>query len=319
MANVIYRNTVNRPKTGKPQFTYTHAKSGKRISELKRRDIEKVYIPYTWDEVEIYIGHPKMIATGMLKGQLRYMYQKDFINKQSAKKYQRLYQFGLKLPHIKKDIAHRMAGPNNREKIIATALWFLTMCPVRVGNEKYLKENNTHGLLTLHKRHIKLTSNKVCLDFIGKKKVQNYYELCIPNKGYARWLNELHLRARPYYFEFEGRKIDANDLNEYIQTEYGPFTAKDFRTWAANIEFIAVIRKVTTADLTSKKECNSSLKHCIESVADKLNNTVAVCKSNYICKSIIDEYQNDPQRLANFVRKSKSNEQALMVLLKNLG
>jgi DNA topoisomerase-1 len=112
--------------------------------------------------------------------------------------------------------------------------------------------------------------------------------------------------------------VSSADLNQYIQETYGPFTAKDFRTWGANIEFIKSIRSVNPNSIVSKKECQSSLKQCIESVSNKLNNTIAVCKSNYICKAIVDEYQTNPIELMKKIRKNKSNDTVLMTLLKSL-
>ncbi len=44
-------------------------------------------------------------------------------------------------------------------------------CNFRVGNIKYLKDNNSYGITTIKKSHIKLkTNNNVIIDFIGKNK-----------------------------------------------------------------------------------------------------------------------------------------------------
>jgi DNA topoisomerase-1 len=315
---IIFRNTISR-QGKKPTFEYVYAKTRRKISESLRLRIEKTYIPNTWDEVEIYTGDPKLIATGMLKGKTRYLYKKDFTNKQSNEKYRRMYRCGLKIDEIKKDISNQLkSSKNSRNKVIATALWFLIGCYIRVGNEKYLKENNSYGLLTLHKKHIKLSSGKVNLDFIGKKQVRNTYTIPIPNAHLSKWLSQLHSKARPYFFQYNGHRITASDLNSYIQEHYGSFTAKDFRTWGANMVFISELRKVKPSVFLSKRECQSNLKKCIENVSIKLNNTVAVCKSNYICKSIIDEYQTNGDELLRKIHRTKSNEKLFLSLLKTL-
>jgi DNA topoisomerase-1 len=315
---VIFRNTVCR-RAKNPTFTYTYAHNGHRIPESLRTRIEKNYIPHTWDEVEIYEGDPKLIATGMLKGVLRYLYKKDFTDEQSKKKYQRMYQFGLKLDNIKQDITYQLSSSKNtRNKVIATALWFLIGCYIRVGNEKYLKENNSYGLLTLHKKHVQLTSGKVHLNFIGKKQVPNTYTLSIPNGHLSNWLANMHSNAKPYFFQYQGQRITSSDLNAYIQENYGPFTAKDFRTWGANMIFLGELRKVDPLVFSSKRECQSNLKKCIDNVSRKLNNTVAVCKSNYICKAIIEEYQTNGEELLYKIQHNKSNEKLFLNLLKLL-
>ena len=142
-----------------------------------------------------------------------------------------------------------------------------------------------------------MNSKNMHLDFIGKKKVRNTYSVQIPSASFAKWLKTLHSKATPFYFQYNGRRITSSDLNAYIQTHYGAFTAKDFRTWGANIEFLKEIKKIkpsTMRTLINKKECQRSLKSCVENVSNKLNNTIDVCKSNYIFKSIMDEYQSRP-------------------------
>ena len=316
--SVIFRDTVSR-KGKKPKFEYYYASSNRKVSEKKLKEIQKTYIPNTWDEVEIYLGHPKLVATGMLKGQLRYLYRKEFTDKQSNKKYERLYHFGKRLDAIKRDIvSHLTQKAPSRNKVIATALWILTMSYIRVGNEKYLKENNTHGLLTLQKKHVKLRNGKLSLDFIGKKSVRNQYNVSLGSDALKRWFRYLYDHADPFFFHYDGRRITASDLNAYIQEHYGPFTAKDFRTWGANIEFLKALRKVNAKDLTNKKECRKATKDTVACVAGKLNNTLAVCKSNYICKGILEEFQNDPQNFLRKLKRNKSDHKYLLTLLKKL-
>lgn len=315
---IILRDTISRRGT-KPKFAYYYANTNRRISEKTRKDVEKTYIPHTWDEVEIYLGHPKLIATGMLKDQLRYLYQKEFTDNQSNKKYARLLKFGKELPTIKKDIVkHLTSDSPSRTKVIATALWILTMSYIRVGNEKYLKENNTHGLLTLQKKHIQFRGDNICLDFIGKKSVQNKYDVCIPSADLKKWLQYLYNNSKPFLFHHDGHRITANDLNGYIQENYGPFTAKDFRTWGANIEFLKELRKLDAKQMLTKRDVQKAAKDTVESVSNKLNNTISVCKSNYICKEIFDEFQDNPEDFLKKLKRNKSDHNYLLILLKKL-
>lgn len=315
---VVFRDTVSR-RGKKPKFKYSYATTGRTVSDKRIKEIEKTYIPHTWDEVEIYSNHPRLIATGVLKDQLRYLYKKEYTDNQSKIKYRRMYSFGRKLDDIKKDIVNRLSvSKASKNKVIATALWLLTMSYIRVGNEKYLKENNTHGLLTLHKDHVVIKSDSISLDFVGKKKVQNHYKVHIPNSRFKSWLKTLHKEANPFFFQYKGRRITSADLNQYIQENYGPFTAKDFRTWGANIEFLKQIKQIDLKSLTNKRECQKNLKTCILEVSNKLNNTIAVCKSNYICKAILNEFQDKPQDFIKKAKKSHSTHSLLIGLLKEL-
>jgi DNA topoisomerase-1 len=318
-SKTIYRDTISR-KNGKPKFQYIYAGSNRVLSGKALEKIEKIYVPHSWDEVEIYIGHPKLVATGILKDIIRYQYHKEFTDKKSKEKYRRMYSFGRKMPHIKDTIVDELTSHNaTKNKVLATALWILTKSYIRVGNEKYLRENNTHGLLTLQKRHIRFYKDDMYLDFVGKKKVRGQYTVHIGQGSFKRWLKRMHAEADPFFFQFKGKRIMSNDLNAFIQERFGKqFTAKDFRTWGANIEFLKQVRKLKSEELTCKRDCQKSLKNCISNVSEKLNNTIAVCKSNYICKAILEEFRKEPQHFLGMVRQSKSDSSLLLKLLKKL-
>ena len=74
------------------------------------------------------------------------------------------------------------------------------------------------------------------------------------------------------------------DVNKYLK-QFGKFTAKDFRTWGANIELIKELMK----------NKNSELKKCIENVSIKLHNTPTICKSNYLDPELMEFYKNDKE------------------------
>lgn len=313
-STVVFRDTIVRG--GKRHFKYTY-KNGRTVSQKTHKEIAKFYIPHSWDDVEIYLGHHKLVATGVLKGIVRYQYHKDFTELQSKNKYTRLKKFTKHLDNIIKDIHKKIHGKcSGEERVIVTALWLLLKCYMRVGNDRYLKENNTYGLLTLKRNHLTLTKKKLTLDFIGKKKVRNKYAVDIDSNSLHRWIKYLYDNAKPFVFHYRGRRVTPSDLNAYIQANYGPFTAKDFRTFGANIEILKAIEQIDYNNLETKRDKQKALKTAIETCAGKLNNTVAVCKSNYICNTILDEFMKDPKKLIIRIRRSKSKKGILQSLLK---
>ena len=82
--------------------------------------------------------------------------------------------------------------------------------------------------------------------------------------------------------------IKSSDVNKYLK-QFGKFTAKDFRTWGANIELIRQLMK----------NKNTELKDCIKNVSIKLHNTPAICKSNYLDPELMEFYKNDPEGFKN--------------------
>jgi len=314
---VIYRDTIRQGTNNrKPAFRYTYASNRRTVSSSVLKKIQNIYVPHSWTKVEIYFNHPKLIATGELNGEIRYLYKKQYTEKQHKRKYKRLYDFGKKLPFIKKDIIRQLTtkGPSYK-KVIATALWFLYVSYIRVGNERYMKENNTHGLLTLKKKHITLTPSKIKLNFVGKKNVKNVIELDIPSPSFGRWLRYLYDHARPFVFHYDGKRVNASDINHYIQDHYGNFTAKDFRTWGANIELLSAIRRVNPKTLKTKRDAQRVLREAIEHSSKKLNNTISVCKSNYLCKTILEKYNKNPVKMIQQAKKSRSIPKLLLEMI----
>ena len=227
-----------------------------------------------------------------------------------------MIKFGKRIDEIRSDIDHRLSKNDaSKKKVMATGLWLLLMSSIRVGNRKYLKENGTYGMTTLQRKHIKLTPSKITLDFVGKKKVQNYVEIKIPNKGVYKWLKRLYDDADPYFIEYKGVRVNSKDLNDYIKEYYGKFTAKDFRTWGANIIFLNALEDLDTRDLESTKDINKALKQAIEHTAGKLNNTPTVLKNNYLCQPLLELFKKDPKELVRKIRKAKNIDKLLITLI----
>ena len=315
---IIYRDTIRKGNSKrKPTFKYTYATNHRQISERIMKEINKTYVPHSWEKVEIYLNHPKLIATGELNGVVRYLYRKKYTKKQETRKYKRLYEFGKKLPKIQNDIIKLLSTKcPNYNKVVATALWFLCVSYIRVGNEQYLKDNNTHGLLTLTKRHIKI-NNTIKLEFVGKKNVKNKIEIPIPNDRLKRWLKYLYDHANPFFFHYEGKKVTSRSINKYIQDNYHEsFSAKDFRTWGANIELLRAIKTIDPKKINTKRDSQRALKSALEHTASKLNNTLTVCKSNYVCNDLLEKYNKNPIEFIKKTKRSRSVQKLLMELIK---
>jgi DNA topoisomerase-1 len=304
----------------KPKFKYVYRGSDRKISQSDRDKIEKMgYIPYSWDDVDIFLKDERIIAIGMLKGIKRYLYKKEFRKEQNDKKCDRMKEFGKQLKTIKDNILHKLSKDKlSRKKVIATGLWILLMSSIRVGNSKYLKENGTYGLTTLQKKHVKLSGSNAVLDFVGKKSVQNYVKIHIPNKKLLDLFHYLHKHADPFFLSYEGSRICSQEINDYIKDYYGDkFTAKDFRTWGANVIFLNRLAEIETKDLKEMKprDVNKFIKGIVDETAEKLNNTPTVLKSNYLCHHILDRLKEDPHALIKRVKAARDIDKLLIELL----
>ena len=94
--------------------------------------------------------------------------------------------------------------------------------------------------------------------------------------------------------------VRPSDVNRYLR-KFGNFTTKNFRTWIANIELLhQLVKNSELFTDVSEARKTKLVNLCVDKVADKLHNTRAVCKQNYIDPRIIETAINDTTQLQGF-------------------
>ena len=134
-------------------------KNGKRVSKKTIQPYLKMYIAPAYDNVKINLcKDQKVLAIGYdNKQRPQYVYNKEFKQEQSIKKFNHMYDFGLKFKEINRVINSDLYSfSDSKEKQISLILKLIMDCNFRVGNEKYCKENNSFGVTTFQKKHIKI-------------------------------------------------------------------------------------------------------------------------------------------------------------------
>jgi len=319
MDNYIIRKTVSK-RGDKYNYKYLDKRENEIMNKQIIKDAKKgLYIPPAYDNVKINLCKSEnVLAIGYdTKDRPQYIYNNKFKQEQSVKKFNHMYDFGLKFKEINKQISTDLYSySDSKEKQVALILKLIMDCNFRVGNEKYCKENNSFGVTTLQKKHIKVIKNKVIIDFNGKKNVRN--TCTIKNKKIIRTLKDKRrtLNNNDNIFTFrignKYHKIKSSDVNNYLK-QFGDFSAKNFRTWGANIEFIVQIIKECKKEFPkSKNDIKITLNKCIKKVADKLHNTQSVCKNNYLDPELMNLFLDNPNKFsatfnfkANQINKDK--------------
>ena len=299
---------------------YSYKFYDKRNNEILNKQIiidakKGLYIPPAYDNVKINLcKDQKVLAIGYdNKQRPQYIYNKEFKQEQSIKKFNHMYDFGLKFKEINRVINSDLYSfSDSKEKKISLILKLIMDCNFRVGNEKYCKENNSFGVTTLQKKHIKIKDNKVIVDFNGKKNVRN--TCTIRNKKLVKTLKQKRrtLNNDDNIFTYrEGNKyynIKSSDVNNYLK-QFGDFSAKNFRTWGANIELIYQLLKQCLKDFPdTNNKTKRLLNVCIKKVANKLHNTSSVCKSNYLDPELINLFLDNPNKFRNTFNVKKINK-----------
>lgn len=183
---------------------------------------------------------------------------------------------------------------------LALACKLMMYTGIRIGNEgsaegymtkphpnstKEPRFVQTYGLTTLLPEHVIVAPRKVCLNFLGKKQVENSFVLT----------GKLAKQVKAVYESCEQPEtlfdITAYSLTKFIKTYVGSaFKPKDFRTMRANMFASEKLSEISKRKLpATKRELNSEIREVLEFVSGHLNNTPGVCKASYVDHLIWDD------------------------------
>ncbi|HET9428539.1 MAG TPA: DNA topoisomerase IB [Allosphingosinicella sp.] len=221
------------------------------------------------------------------RGRRQYRYHPDFRARQEGLKFERLADFGKKLPKLRKQVEADMKGkPTSCEAVIAAVVRLIDSTQMRIGNESYAKENKSFGATTLRNRHAKVGRSALKISYTGKHGIKR--TVTVTDRNLVRIARKTQDLPGQNLFEFcdeDGctRPVTSSDVNEYIKAAMGEeFTAKDFRTWGASA--IAFEEMMKRAKETGRVRLNS----VIEPVAEALGNTAAISRKSYVHPALIE-------------------------------
>ena len=261
--------------------------------ELRR--IKSLAIPPAWTDVWICPnprGHIQ--ATGRdAKGRKQYRYHPRWREVRDETKYGRMLAFGRALPGIRRRVEQDLALPAlPRQKVLATVVRLLETTFIRVGNEEYARENSSFGLTTMREEHVDVSGSRVRFQFRGKGGKD--WTIDVKDRKLAQIVKRCQALPGQTLFQYQDEQgqtqtIDSEDVNEYLREISGQdFTAKDFRTWAGTVLAALALQAFEAFD--SETQAKKNVVRAIESVAERLGNTPAVCRRCYVHPAVIESY-----------------------------
>jgi DNA topoisomerase-1 len=114
--------------------------------------IRALAIPPAWTDVWICLStHGHLQATGRdARGRKQYRYHARWRTVRDENKFGRLAEFARALPAIRRRVATDLSTPGlPREKVLAAVVRLLETTFIRVGNERYARDNGSFGLTTI--------------------------------------------------------------------------------------------------------------------------------------------------------------------------
>jgi DNA topoisomerase I len=285
---------IRRKPAGK-DFVYFDARGRKIRNEQQLRRIRALAIPPAWADVWICAdsnGH--LQATGRdARGRKQYRYHARWREVRDESKYERVVSFGRALPEIRRTVArHLKLAGLPREKVLAAIVQLLEKTLIRVGNDEYARDNSSYGLTTMLDAHVAVRGAKIKFRFRGKSGREHDIDLEDPRLAkIVKSCRDLPNQELFAYINGEGewRDVTSTDVNEYLKTiTQQPFTAKDFRTFAGTVLAAMALQEMEAADTQNVRKKN--VLRAIESVAERLGNTKAVCRKCYIHPEVLNAY-----------------------------
>jgi DNA topoisomerase-1 len=295
-------------------------------AELRR--IRALAIPPAWNDVWISpFSNSHLQATGRdARGRKQYRYHHTWREWRDQTKYDHLIEFGRVLPKLRRRVAKDLSLPGlPRAKVMATIVRLLETTCIRIGNDEYVKQNQSFGLTTLRNKHVKVKGSKIRFRFRGKSGIVRDVDLhdrrlarivrrCqdLPGQELFQYLDEAGIRCI----------VNSSDVNHYLREATGiDLTAKDFRTWAGTV--LAARALGGLAPFASKSQAKRNIVQAIDAVARKLGNTRAVCQKCYIHPATVKAYFDStlpenlsrPARAAHEALNGLSDDEAAVMMI----
>ena len=278
-------------------YRYPNRRPVKDPATLQR--IARLAIPPAYEDVWICMkpsGH--LQATGRdARRRKQYRYHADWRVLRDDAKFDRMIAFGEALPKLRRRLRRDVALPGlPRAKVLGVLVSLLDVTRARIGNESYVRDNNSYGLTTLRNRHAAFVHDgRARLSFRGKGGVE--HEVAIDDRrlaGIVRHCQQLPGQLLFQYLDDEGlrRPVTSDLVNEYLKEVTGAdFTAKDFRTWIATVRAFTLLVGTPLPEAPSERALKACIVAAIRQVATELRNTPAVCRKSYINPVVFDGWR----------------------------
>lgn len=264
-------------------------------AELER--IRRLAIPPAYTDVWISPdprGH--LQATGRdARGRKQYRYHPRWREVRDATKFDRMLAFSHVLPLIRRRVGRDLERPGMpREKVLATVVRLLESTAIRVGNDEYARTNRSYGLTTLRDRHVAVKRGGA-VEFEFRGKGGKVHRASVADSRLARIIARCQAIPGEELFQYldergDRHPVGSGDVNAYLrEVSGGDFTAKDFRTW--NGTLLAMAELGAAPGGGTRKARDRQLVAAIDRVAERLNNTRAICRRYYIHPALLEAFQ----------------------------
>jgi DNA topoisomerase IB len=291
---------ITRRRAGRG-FSYA-APDGSRLEapeELER--VRGLGIPPAWKDVWICPdarGHLQATGTDAA-GRRQYLYHPEWRARRDQEKFDEMAGFARALPALREHVERELTASDRltRERVLACAVRLIDRGFFRIGSEEYSVRNESFGLATMRKEHVRLEDgDTMVFDYPAKHGIRQVVGITDPEvfdivatlkRRRSGGAELLAFRAGRAW-----RDLKSADINVYLKEVTGAdFSAKDFRTWNATVlaAMALAVSGAAAGTVTSRKR---AITRAVKEVSRYLGNTPAVARASYIDPRVFDAYHS---------------------------
>lgn len=226
-----------------------------------------------------------------------------FKSKSDESKFDLARKLKRKVNGIRQKYETQLNSDNNRDRQLATALYFIDHLALRVGGKKDSKEEaDTVGVTSLRVEHINLSPpNIVKLDFLAKDSVRFCKRVNVTKPVFDNLIVFTSNKSRKdQLFDL----INASSMNSYLDDLMEGLTAKVFRTFNASTVFQKELDKINEDKVKSIHE--SERINYLITMFNQANTTVALLCNHQ--KSVSGKFDEMIKKLDQKIKDLKKKK-----------
>ena len=265
--------------------------------------IRRLAIPPAWVDVWASAdANASVQATGVdQRGRTQYRYSPAARDLANDHKFARMTMFAEALPALRLQVSHDLAryrqDPLGARVVTAVIVRLLERGLLRVGNDRYARDNHTYGLTTLRRNHVDTSGSTITFHFIGKEHLSHTVTVHdqVTAKVVGALVNATDNDAQPIFAvtgEHGTHHVTSAAVNAYLHAHtQAPASAKVFRTWGATVAAVAVL---AGAEPPADVSARSRERLAVGAAATLLGDTASVTRSSYIHPAWINVGRSEP-------------------------
>jgi DNA topoisomerase-1 len=284
-----------------PRFLYRDSSGALVEDPATLARFRALAVPPAWDHVWI-APQPadKVQVVGVDRaGRTQYRYSPEWTALRSTDKFGHVHDFAVALPAIRSHVrtglgraARAGAAAMTRDRVLALTVRLLDLGFFRVGSERYAHDNDTYGLTTLQRHHVRVEGGVVHFDYTAKEHLHRVIEVADPVAArYAGLLVDRDDDGAEFLAwrrsTGDWQPVHSSHVNAYLHANSGiDATAKQFRTWAGTVLAASVLGGARHGEAA-----RSPVLAAVRATSRLLGNTPAVARAAYIHPDVLRAFE----------------------------